>query len=184
MIDVRTGEEVILTKKRAIREHRKMWKWIANQYKAGSVEDVEILEEKYLEDKYEDVRLNRFCCEYDEQIGNRSCINCPIKWGTEYIGGVAFCVKEGSPYKRLTRKFYLTPKLAQESAKKIANLPKKRGREKKREKKKRIHELYDKELSAEELSAEDFTLDLKRLQNTLQEEIEELENYLQKYQKH
>lgn len=128
MIDVMSGEEVILTKERAIIEHRKMWKWIANQYKKGSQKDVRTLKKDYLKDKYEDVLSNCFCCEYDKQKGNNMCNKCPIIWGTEEQINEISCTANGSPYKKivdLTEKDF-DYKEAEKLAREVANLPKRK----------------------------------------------------------
>ena len=61
-----------LTKEQAIIEHRKMWNWIADQYKnrtdlLNETEDVEGLKKCYIDTVFpnERVECNCFCCDKD-----------------------------------------------------------------------------------------------------------------------
>lgn len=80
-----------MTKEQAIEKHRNMWRWIAEQYKMGSDDDVITLKEKYLRMKKETVYNRCYCCQYAQEMlldkadsiftayGAR-CEYCPIKW--------------------------------------------------------------------------------------------------------
>lgn len=127
MIDMKTGEKVILTKERAIKEHRRMWRWIAKQYEKGSREKVFKLKEAYLNGKYEDVEADCFCCEYDVYLGEYSCDNCPIKWEAIEKGYDAYCQRLDSPYHKLVilsnSSISFDCKEAAKLTREIANLP-------------------------------------------------------------
>ena len=75
-----------LTKKEAIKLHRKLWNWVADETLR--------LKRKVKKEEYfyrnhidrEDIPKNKcYCCEYDEQkqdkCTNKSCKYCPISWG-------------------------------------------------------------------------------------------------------
>lgn len=79
-----------LTKEQAVVEHRRMWNWIAQQYRAGERYNVEEMKRRYISGelgKSPDLICNHcFCCEYSVQVGNDSdgpCDNCPIKWPSD-----------------------------------------------------------------------------------------------------
>lgn len=79
---------MILTKEQAIIEHRKMWNWIADQYKnrtdlLNETEDVEGLKKYYIDTVFpnEWVECNCFCCEYDVKFGG-ICDQCPVEWNS------------------------------------------------------------------------------------------------------
>ena len=76
-----------LTKEQSVIEHRRMWNWIAQQYRMGKRYNVEEMKSWYISDvlgKSPDLIHNRcFCCEYSVQAGECQsglCDNCPIKW--------------------------------------------------------------------------------------------------------
>ena len=84
-----------LTKEQAIKEHRKMWNWIADQYEQHTdliekYKNVDSLKHYYV-NKYfpdEDIECNCFCCEYDNQYREldillNDCYHCPLKWGSD-----------------------------------------------------------------------------------------------------
>lgn len=74
-----------LTREQAITEHRKMWRWIAEQYKNECDLSPHQLKKIYLLKKgYDDSFLIQSCCflcEYTRE-GHRGCDNCPLIWGT------------------------------------------------------------------------------------------------------
>lgn len=87
-----------LTKQEAIRLHREMWNWIAEQYENGSEETVEYLKDAYCEINNYDAYCNCFCCEYAMYKNEESsirCASCPLIWGNEDIvnilGGGYYC---------------------------------------------------------------------------------------------
>lgn len=79
-----------LTKEQAVVEHRRMWNWIAQQYRAGEHHNVEEMKRRYISGelgKSPDLICNHcFCCEYSIHTGKDSgglCANCPIKWPSD-----------------------------------------------------------------------------------------------------
>ena len=74
-----------LTKEQAIKEHRNMWNWIADQYKSGCIESIYDVESKYIKEctnysPYE-IENNSFCCEYCKQNDVADlCDSCPLVW--------------------------------------------------------------------------------------------------------
>lgn len=82
----------VLTKKEAIRKHRKMWNWIAEMSLAKKNK---VTKKDYFCDnprlKKARIRHLCFCCEYtsqaytDKQLpeGETGCCFCPINWGWE-----------------------------------------------------------------------------------------------------
>lgn len=71
-----------LTKKQAIKEHRKMWLWIAEQTekKKRVVRKYEYLDLYY---PNADIEGYCFCCEYAYQQREVMCKKCPIDWDSE-----------------------------------------------------------------------------------------------------
>lgn len=79
-----------LTKERAIKEHRKMWNWIADQYENVTedlikLHDIGRLKSYYIKTSHlelADLRIDCdcFCCEYDVQFYG-DCRHCPLEWG-------------------------------------------------------------------------------------------------------
>lgn len=71
-----------LTKEEAVDEHRRMWKWIAEE----TVEREELVcKEEYLKIYFpdDDIEFNCFCCEYGIQNGFEQCSHCPIDWDSK-----------------------------------------------------------------------------------------------------
>ena len=75
-----------LTREQAITEHRKMWRWIAEQYENESDISPHQLKKIYLlKNGYGDsfLILNRcFLCEYAKELWYAECRSCPLIWGT------------------------------------------------------------------------------------------------------
>ena len=78
-----------ISREEAIRKHREMWNWIADQYEERRAASVERLKRKFIEKHYPDDRPNSncYCCEYSgdfpaPMIGSPlyNCIRCPLKW--------------------------------------------------------------------------------------------------------
>lgn len=76
-----------LTKEQAIQEHRKMWNWIADQYKKCSKADVSNLKRIYLHEKnMEGIHGHCFLCNYagnnESSYGNYAfnCDQCLLQW--------------------------------------------------------------------------------------------------------
>ena len=69
-----------LTKQQAIQEHRKMWNWIADRYKAGEKHYIRELKKLYIHIAYpgESLLSDCFCC---ESVLEESCSSCPLIWG-------------------------------------------------------------------------------------------------------
>ena len=114
-----------LTKEEAIREHRKMWNWIAEQYEQYGFQDIACLKDEYLNTyrpEFLSMDSECFCCEYVTQQG-AECTECPVVWG----GNKAYICTSGE-YGRLCcvkkDKF-----IAGFLARKIANLPEKKDEE-------------------------------------------------------
>lgn len=115
-----------LTKEEAIREHRKMWNWIAEQYKQHGVRN-NILHLKYeylgiYRPEFLPMKSACFCCEYVRQQG-AGCKECPVVWGKNKVYictsgeyGKLCCVRKN--------KF-----IAKSLARKIASLPERKGEE-------------------------------------------------------
>lgn len=96
-----------LTKKEAIIWHRKMWRWIAEQYRAGKMIDVIDLKTEFCRSRRLSVQHHCFCCEYAMQknvLEYDYCCECPIIWGTEKEKDEYFCegrIDTISPYWKL-----------------------------------------------------------------------------------
>lgn len=72
-----------LTREQAITEHRKMWRWIAEQYKNKCDISPHQLKKIYLlKIGYDDPFLIQSCCFLCEYTRERGCDNCPLIWGT------------------------------------------------------------------------------------------------------
>lgn len=80
---------MILKKQEAIKYHREMWNWIAEQYENGSEEHIEVLKDKFIELKHHNyIYCDCYCCEYadNESLINthdHRCYSCPVVWGNE-----------------------------------------------------------------------------------------------------
>lgn len=81
-----------LTKEQAIKEHRKMWKWISRQimkdYKENySIKDIANYKNIYIENNFENeyIALSCFCCQYARNKNRlQRCVNnCPLYWNAE-----------------------------------------------------------------------------------------------------
>ena len=85
-----------LTKEQAIKEHRKMWNWIADQYKNGCTDFIYDIEDRYIKEctnySPSDFECWSFCCEYSIQNDVLdSCDSCPLVWGN--VPGFAYCLQ-------------------------------------------------------------------------------------------
>lgn len=128
-----------LTKKQAIEEHRKMWNWIADQYKSGYTDFIYVIEERYIKEctNYipDEIDNWSFCCEYSDQHDvSNSCDRCPLVWGN--VMGFANCLqsyevnKSGDDrglYAKIADETWDSSKIDSEKVyelcKQIANLP-------------------------------------------------------------
>lgn len=66
-----------MTKQEAIKKHRKLWNWIAEETfkQKRKVKKVEYFEIHNIAK----VENYCYCCEYNSQF-NKSCKNCPVDW--------------------------------------------------------------------------------------------------------
>ena len=85
-----------LTKEQAIIEHRKMWNWIADQYKNRCINYIYDVEQKYIDEctnySSDEIESNSFCCEFSNQNDvSDSCDSCPLVWGN--VKGFAYCLE-------------------------------------------------------------------------------------------
>ena len=82
-----------MTREQAIEEHRKMWRWIAEQFENGRREIPLILKGEYVQKHTEYKRLvsDCFCCHYayNKAVHNENhdpklkCAFCPIDWQSD-----------------------------------------------------------------------------------------------------
>lgn len=89
-----------LSREQAIKEHRKMWKWISRQimkdYKEQySIKKIIIYKKIYIENNFKNKHIlgNCFCCQYamNKSILQRCTSNCPLYWNAENIEEI--CIK-------------------------------------------------------------------------------------------
>lgn len=66
-----------MTKKEAVENHRKMWRWIAEE---TLKRQRKVFKDEYLSLVYEDIINDCFCCEYVSQFTDECCSICPITW--------------------------------------------------------------------------------------------------------
>ena len=88
-----------MTKKEAVENHRKMWRWIAEE---TLKKEIKVIKSDYLsliydnQHIYEDITNECFCCEYVSQFIYDVCDRCPITWP----GGC--CIGENGLYEKFT----------------------------------------------------------------------------------
>lgn len=79
-----------LTREEAIRQHRKMWHWIADKLKGEEVKShlfVTGYKKEYIETYFPGMDINSYCflCEYSNNQRKTDdeckCDYCPLKWG-------------------------------------------------------------------------------------------------------
>ena len=113
-----------LTKEEAIEEHRKMWRWIAEETEKR--QEI-VYKEDYIEDYFPDEKISCdcFCCEYDEQKQGKNCKFCPIDWGSKCDWFMCLRKEIKDDNKGLFYLWELTTdwKKAAELARQIAELP-------------------------------------------------------------
>lgn len=134
-----------MTAEEAIKNHRDMWNWIADQYERNKscddceMHDVDSYKEAYIKDHFSDVSVknNCFMCEYAEQMYDdpydlSTCTDyhnyCLLDWGNTEPGYM--CEEECSPYSDVVRYFKDNPFTSCEDiddviarCREIANLP-------------------------------------------------------------
>jgi len=70
-----------LSKEEALRLHRKMWSDMQKEFGDCPSAGIRVeFKEDWCNSHGYKVRSDCFLCEYDYQVGGRSCKNCPIKW--------------------------------------------------------------------------------------------------------
>ena len=114
-----------LTREETVREHRKMWNWIADQFEKGRETEAYYLKIEYvvmLEKDEEEILHNCFLCQYDCQENKGFCKSCPLDWGDS----CSFACELGSS--PLWRKCQYASEdgdyaVAAKIARQIANLP-------------------------------------------------------------
>ena len=123
-----------MTREQAIKWHRRMWNWIADNLKEGNY--IADIKEQYIYDHKEELKLegidydgvlhNCFLCHYDAEQKKPSikCFHCPLDWGkSETCEGSGY---DMGLYTRLVRTGKIeNVKWAKEIAREIANLPEK-----------------------------------------------------------
>lgn len=129
---IKDGIRIVLTKEEAIEWHRKMWNWIADQYKEGSKRTVWDLKETFcFKNGIDDLINDCFCCDYASNYSSDNCTpecgKCPIVWN-RLNNHHCYCDSKYALYRKIVD---LTEescsiddtKKAEELARKIANLP-------------------------------------------------------------
>lgn len=78
-----------ISREEAIRKHREMWNWIAEQYENGVTVPVDCLKAKFVKEHYpnDDPDSKCYCCEYAGKTLNPvygspkyNCEKCPLEW--------------------------------------------------------------------------------------------------------
>lgn len=129
-----------ITREEAIRKHREMWSWIAEQYENGSDVRVNHLKVKFIREHYPNDYPDSscYCCEHAGRALNsvicgskyNNCERCPLEWPSTYCefmclhktdelnfdGLYEQCVCQSHPY-------IANYKKAATIAREIANLP-------------------------------------------------------------
>lgn len=122
-----------MTRAQAIKEHRKMWNWIAD---TAEKEHRFVTKEEYIYQshlKYNKLVSNCFCCEYNDSFSDIGCNHCPLIWyegqkermkkGLRYT----YCLNHNSPYRVYDNIFEIGEeidiKFFIEAVREIANLP-------------------------------------------------------------
>lgn len=125
-----------LPKEKAIEEHRKMWNWIADELEKPetrqSKENVHDLKVRYCNANDLNLRNDCWCCEYDKQFSDYTCVHCPLLWGTECETDAYYCENDEDD-----GSWWHSHQLAKDGeyegasivARQIANLPEKESEE-------------------------------------------------------
>ena len=114
-----------LTKEQAVKEHRKMWNWLADKTLERRKK---VTKENYFREEYRNkIRICNYCwcCEYDNHHNKiDDCNECPIEWdGTDKTK----CMASSSSYNQWCKTSNDDYEIAAELARKIANLPERIG---------------------------------------------------------
>lgn len=108
-----------MTREEAIKNHRKMWNWIADQYENGSKNDIIAVKRQYLETMNINPYPSQLCFLCQFCIDNFSgCEMCPVIWKNFECSNSEY----GRIYE-LTEKLFFSRKKAAKIARIIANLP-------------------------------------------------------------
>lgn len=77
-----------LTKDEAVKLHRKMWRWIAEETEKQGRKVLKMEYFKSMEVDENDIPFEEcYCCEFVSQLRehtSRCCESCPLDWGTGY----------------------------------------------------------------------------------------------------
>lgn len=109
-----------MTREEAIKKHRELWHWIADETRRRK--DCYVLKVENKDVAKEGPLNSCWLCEYARQFQKfyyEYCYACPINWG------VKTCMKEGSPYRAWTFGSYLDYEERAKLADTIAELPEK-----------------------------------------------------------
>ena len=106
-----------LTREEAIRLHRELWTWLADNPEENKVNWPGWAQ-------YGEARADCFCCEYANQIDPdvSSCSDCPIEWPNSNECSLEPCNVSGGLYRKWLESAG-SSKLASSLALQIANLP-------------------------------------------------------------
>lgn len=105
-----------MTREEAIKKHRELWHWIAEEHRRRKSE---IVHKEDNPDVAKERPLNScWLCEYVLSIGNH-CKDCPINWGGK------ICVRARSPYMEWVFGSHLDYEERAKLADTIAELPEK-----------------------------------------------------------
>lgn len=75
-------DNIKLTKQQAIKGHRKMWNWIADEIERRKcICNIAEWKRRYCNENSLDLLCNCFCCEYTDSKHNDDCSLCPLDWG-------------------------------------------------------------------------------------------------------
>ena len=109
-----------MTKEEAIKKHRELWHWIADEHRRRKSE---IVHKEDNPDVAKEGPMNScWLCEYSRQfdkVYRDCCYVCPINWGVDT------CMRKGSPYRAWTFNTFLNYKELANLADRIAELPEK-----------------------------------------------------------
>lgn len=108
-----------MTREEAIKKHRELWHWIANEHRkrkrceVRNNENPDVAKEK----PFNDCWLCEYARQFDKVGSDSYCNMCPINWGSET------CLRYGSPYAELAFGFHLDYEELADLADIIAELP-------------------------------------------------------------
>lgn len=107
-----------MTKQEAIKNHRAMWNWIADQIEERKQAlNIGVLKYRYLHHVYNGYAShNCFCCEYDDEHDDHVCSHCPLVWPEGHCIVLYKVCCESHDYNEQAK-----------YARKIANLPERKG---------------------------------------------------------